>query len=1039
LVDVGYKGIFVLFSLFCATLLSGCVTNSEGGTDVTALASSLPQVKEFLDQYPNAKVSVALWDSTTVEKNIAAIRADCGEQFAAGDYYKVSVVDPSFSLVVWLDKSSQNVMCAVKAASSANPTYVPTGNPTQLPGSTVVPAASAIPTVSTEFPPMPPGSEGNASEELSYENACTMNGGWWNTCASPCEGREDAMCAQVCVAKCVYPNSTVTPTPASGSCVAVGRSIPVVANPPKCCEGLVLNASAVPAGVDGISGYCTYPIPQVAEGCKWVGIECSHKGAYWTGKPIECNLKSEGTIGMGPSGNVGGAYLPESYTSEEWGTCFTPRAMCYCGNVATPTPTATPTPVKDYAVSTYVNDYLDNNSESFKGYTGVYGGDSTGFEQALKLDASRISFLALPDNGKVANPRNLPVYQSQAIYAGAYTNYDSSLKTVVASKLRAAYTLSFSQPLPVCWDVSKDVLSCPANDRLAFTHTKIKLLGQDWLVYGYGFTSDNHGVMSILVGKETAYNPFMAIDDILVAPNGAKVRLISIYNNVSNAQASFEVTGPTGFTSIETLYSYGGVKDVAGITLRLTSVFSGINGLNYADVSIISDKMTLTNGALIDTTTHNYWSASIGSAMYGSSPAIVNITLYSAYPYVNTDDRWKAGEKLSLIRGAEGFDIVFNGMIGGYGYNDSNARATYTIRPAAVTLTPSPSPTPVPVVVSCNDSDGGLNYYQSSYVRILYSNSTARYVSDFCSQADSQVVFDMYCNGTTAYASQGYVCPNGCSDGACVNATPSVYPTPASGTIVSCTDSDSGLNFDQLGYVRVLYSNGTARYVSDFCSQADSQVVFDMYCNGTTAYASQGYVCPNGCSNGVCVASIDASRAANYSLHLSALVAGNTFGFNRTISNFSIESNGGGYVSSIPYGGCQIANERFTLGAGFSDDTFASVFGSFVDASLKTQPKEAYADFPSFTADPSCNVPMNYSGVDLTVACRTADCFIGGDVNTRSMDFAAVFRFYLLHGPEFRALVAAKGSTSVIAQKYAWMKENVFAGKEFSCTDLMSC
>ena len=625
---VGYKGIFVLFSLFCATLLSGCVTTA-GGTDVTALASSLPQVQEFLDQYPDAKISVALWDSVSVEKNISAIRADCGEQFAVGDYYKVSVIDPSFTLVVWLDKSSQNVMCAVKAAS-ANPTYVPTGTPTQLPSSTVVPAASAIPTVSTEFPPMPPeeqavssasatpaastefppmppGSEGNVSEGLTYEEyECTRNGGWWNTCASPCEGREDAACIQMCVAKCEYANRTVTPTPASGSCVTVGRSVPVVANPPKCCEGLVLNASAVPAGVDGISGYCTYPVPQVAEGCKWVGIECSHKGAYWTGKPMECNKANEGLVGMGPSGNVGGAYMPESYTSEEWDTCFTPRAMCDCGNATVPTPA------------------------------------------------------------------------------------------------------------------------------------------------------------------------------------------------------------------------------------------------------------------------------------------------------------------------------------------------------------PSPSPTPVPVVVNCTDSDGGLNYYQSGYVRILYSNSTVRYISDFCSQADSNVVFDMYCNGTAAYASQGYVCPNGCSDGACV-------------------------------------------------------------------------------------ASIDASRAANYSLRLSALVAGNTIGFNRAISNFSIESNGGAYISSIPYGGCQITNERFTLGTGFSDDTFASVFGSFVDASLKAQPKEAYSDFPNYVADPSCNVPMNYSGVDLTVACRTSDCFIGGDVNTRSMDFASVFRFYLLHGPEFRALVAAQGSTSILAQKYAWMKENVFAGKEFSCTDLMSC
>jgi len=350
LVDVGYKSVFLFFSLFCATLLSGCVTNSEGGTDVTAFAQSLPQVKEFLAQYPTAKIVVTLWDSTTVEKNIVSIRADCGEQFAVGDYYKVAITDPSFSLVVWLDKSTQNVMCAIKGPTGVAAASVTPAQPVE---STATPKSSAVPSVglppmppeptpavtgSPEMPPLPP------QEELTYEEYnCTKNGGHWNACASPCEGREDTACIQMCVARCEYGNSSEIQKPPV-SCIGAGQGVPVIPDVPKCCEGLVLNQSSGARGADGVLGYCTYPVSPVADGCKWVAIECSHFGGVWTGKPIECNKANEGKVGIGPGGAIGGAVVPEAYTSEKWGTCFTPRAMCYCGNVAIPTPVPSATP-----------------------------------------------------------------------------------------------------------------------------------------------------------------------------------------------------------------------------------------------------------------------------------------------------------------------------------------------------------------------------------------------------------------------------------------------------------------------------------------------------------------------------------------------------------------------------------------------------------------------------------------------------------------------------------------------------------------------
>jgi len=223
-VDVGHKGIFLIFSVFCAALLAGCATTSAGGNDVTALASSLPQVKTLLVQYPDAKISVALWNRASVEKNIDSIRADCGAQFEVADYYKVSVADPSLSLVVWLDKSGQNVMCAVKGATN-NTAAAPTGVPVKPQTSTTVPPASStsvpsemesMPTlppdesvVSTSVPPMPAEPQLTAEEE-----ECVKGGATWNTCASPCEGSNDSACIQSCIARCEYGNKTYVPMPA---------------------------------------------------------------------------------------------------------------------------------------------------------------------------------------------------------------------------------------------------------------------------------------------------------------------------------------------------------------------------------------------------------------------------------------------------------------------------------------------------------------------------------------------------------------------------------------------------------------------------------------------------------------------------------------------------------------------------------------------------------------------------------------------------------------------------------------------------------
>ncbi len=106
------KYFLAAIALSLVILSSGCITKTGG--DITSVAKAIPEVKSFLSEYPNATVVVALWDNTTVYDNIASIRAECGNQFSVKDYYRVSISDPSLSLVVWLDRNSLVMTCAVR-------------------------------------------------------------------------------------------------------------------------------------------------------------------------------------------------------------------------------------------------------------------------------------------------------------------------------------------------------------------------------------------------------------------------------------------------------------------------------------------------------------------------------------------------------------------------------------------------------------------------------------------------------------------------------------------------------------------------------------------------------------------------------------------------------------------------------------------------------------------------------------------------------------------------------------------------------------
>ena len=139
---------------------------------------------------------------------------------------------------------------------------------------------------------------------------------------------------------------------------------------------------------------------------------------------------------------------------------------------------------------------------------------------------------------------------------------------------------------------------------------------------------------------------------------------------------------------------------------------------------------------------------------------------------------------------------------------------------------------------SCTDSDGGTNLDLKGIVNV--SNSTGSVILyDSCYSYNS--INERYCNGFQAVTIAGAGCSMGknCIDGACS------IPT-------SCTDTDAGINYNQLGTVTISNSNG-ANTFTDKCS-GESTTLQEYSCSSGVA-ALTWYTCPSGnaCVNGACV------------------------------------------------------------------------------------------------------------------------------------------------------------------------------------------
>ncbi|MCX6817510.1 MAG: hypothetical protein NTU57_01490 [Candidatus Aenigmarchaeota archaeon] len=248
-------GISLVFVVF----LSGCINVSP-----EALAMANPLVKQFMEQYPNAKITVNHFTKDQSAQILENISAECGNPYiTAKEFYRISIDDPDSGLkaLAWIDWETRGIECAVKYGGGLNKTISKPGEENQDCKSHAEMKCYGEHVYWFD-------SCGHKEEKKEYctsgcengfcktKEGCTEHAEakcadghvyWYDSC----NGKEDKK--EYCQNGC---ENGACKGGTEKTCLNEGESKPVIANPLPCCEGLTL----IPPKAEnlvGIYGYCT--------------------------------------------------------------------------------------------------------------------------------------------------------------------------------------------------------------------------------------------------------------------------------------------------------------------------------------------------------------------------------------------------------------------------------------------------------------------------------------------------------------------------------------------------------------------------------------------------------------------------------------------------------------------------------------------------------------------------------------------------------------------------------------------------------------
>ena len=383
-------------------------------------------------------------------------------------------------------------------------------------------------------------------------------------------------------------------------------------------------------------------------------------------------------------GNLAYTSTPVSINGESGLTCTGSAGTASCGGGSVTLQVTTPgiNPATAYQMTTLIDSALNSN---YNGGLTSQVRNNTNFNNGLTSGVTAPNYTD-PSNAKIT-PSNTPVLQTtnlniggnsiseeEDIYAGVTNQFSSTSNSIQSNSMGAYYVASFTPALPLCTNTQSNVATCDAsgNQQLINDSTNtIMFLGQPWIVEQFNSgvinsssSTSTNPATSLELGQQTAYVPQLYIGQSETAPNGVKVTLNSITGAAGAGNqgfyASFNVTATDGTTQIITMNEQQ-YQTVDGVTIHVGKVFPGLtSGIQYAEVSIYSNQLTLSSSGSDITGTLNYgsWQSSFQDTTNGNSEAISKIMVYN----YNTLNNANSGSSFSLIQGSPLYNLNYVGL-----------------------------------------------------------------------------------------------------------------------------------------------------------------------------------------------------------------------------------------------------------------------------------------------------------------------------------------------------------------------------------------
>ncbi len=136
--------------LVAVILIAGCTQSS-----LTPIVKNMPEVKEFLNQYPEATITASAYSPTAVKFVVENFREHCPNLGEEGkSYQKVTVIDGKTkqTLIVWVEAKNNEFICAIRTSLSGE-VVTTTSTSTSLSTTTTLPPTTTTAQITTTSQP----------------------------------------------------------------------------------------------------------------------------------------------------------------------------------------------------------------------------------------------------------------------------------------------------------------------------------------------------------------------------------------------------------------------------------------------------------------------------------------------------------------------------------------------------------------------------------------------------------------------------------------------------------------------------------------------------------------------------------------------------------------------------------------------------------------------------------------------------------------------------------------------------------------------